>query len=514
MKSWIKQLTGAFVCILPWSVMAETFSFQTVIDKAKQLADSNWQAPEQVPKFLQDLSYPDYQGIRFKPERSLWLEEDSPFSVMLTPPGLFYHHAVAINIIDGDQAEPLVFDKTQFDYPNIELEKRVPADLGYAGFRLTFPFAEPDVDNQFLVFAGASYYRAVGRHNNFGISGRGIAVNTGLPSGEEFPAFTEFWLAKPDADATSLIFYGLLDGKSLTGAYQFEVTPGDETSLQVVSVLFPRQNIQLTGVAPLTSMFYYGENTLRPDGEWRPEVHDSDGLLVHDGSTNEWLWRPLNNPAALSMDYFATGQLRGFGLLQRDTSFRSYMDAEAGYGTRPSAWVEPVGEWGKGHVVLTQLPTPDETHDNIVAFWTPETELESGQPYRYAYNVRFGKADLARNPMAQTMDSFLGDGSRIGGGDAEGAVRVIVDFAGGPLDERDAGAPVTGNVTVQENGELLEHYVEYVAPLKRWRLSVLVRPAANRPLSLRAFLHEGEQTLSETWSYQLLSGSDVLQVIN
>lgn len=514
MRSWIKRLAGAFVCILPWSAAADTFSFQTVIDKAEKLSANSWQAPQQVPRFLRDLSYHDYQGIRFKPERSLWLDEDSPFSVMLTPPGLFYHHAVAINIIEGDQSEPLVFDKTQFNYPSMELEKRVPADLGYAGFKLTFPFAEPDVANQFLVFAGASYYRAVGRHNNFGLSGRGIAVNTGLPSGEEFPAFTEFWLAKPEADASSLTFYGLLDGKSLTGAYQFEVTPGDETEMQVTSVLFPRQNIELAGVAPLTSMFYYGENTLKPDGEWRPEVHDSDGLLVHDGSSNEWLWRPLNNPAALSMDYFATEQLRGFGLLQRDADFRSYMDAEAGYGTRPSAWVEPVGEWGKGHVVLTQLPTPDETNDNIVAFWTPETKLQSGQPQRYAYNVRFGKADLARNPMAQAVDSFLGDGTRIGGGDAEGAVRIIVDFEGGPLGERNADAPVTGQVTVQEDGELLEHFVEYVAPLKRWRLSVLVRPAANRPLSLRAYLQEGEQALTETWSYQLLPGSDVLQVIN
>lgn len=514
MRSWIKRLAGALVCALPWAAVAEPFSFQTVIDKAEELAGSSWQAPQQVPKFLRDLSYHDYQGIRFKPERSLWLDEGSPFSVMLTPPGLFYHHAVAINIINGAESEPLVFDKTQFSYPNVELEKLIPADLGYAGFRLTFPFAAPDVANQFLVFAGASYYRAVGRHNNFGLSGRGVAVNTGLPSGEGFPAFTEFWLKKPEADATSLTFFGLLDGKSLTGAYQFEVTPGDETSMQVKSVLFPRKNIELVGVAPLTSMFYYGENTLRPDGEWRPEVHDSDGLLVHDGSSNEWLWRPLNNPTALSMDYFATEQLRGFGLLQRDADFHSYMDAEAGYGTRPSAWVEPVGEWGKGHVVLTQLPTPDETNDNIVAFWTPAVKLQSGQSHRYAYNVRFGKANLARNPMARTVDSFLGDGTRIGGGDAEGAVRVIVDFAGGPLDERPAEAAVTGQVTVLEDGELLEHFVEYVAPLKRWRLSVLMRPAVNRPLSLRAYLHEGKQTLTETWSYQLLPGSDVLQVIN
>ena len=514
MTSWIKPLAGAVVCLLSWPALAaDTFSFQTVIDKAENLAASGWQAPAQVPKLLQQLSYHDYQGIRFKPERSLWSEEETPFTVMLIPPGLFYQHAVALNIIQDGQAQPLIFDKTQFDYPNSELEKLVPADLGYAGFKLTFPFAEPDVANQFLVFAGASYYRAVGRNNNFGLSGRGLAVNTGLPSGEEFPSFVEFWLEKPEPGADSMTFYGLLDGKSLAGAYQFEVTPGDETVLQVRSVLFPRQDIELPGVAPLTSMFYYGENTLRPYGEWRPEVHDSDGLLIHDGASDEWLWRPLNNPSALSMDYFATGQVKGFGLLQRDDDFRNYMDAEAVYDTRPSAWVEPQGEWGEGHVVLTQLPTPDETNDNIVAFWTPADRMQGKGAYEYAYQVRFGNAALAANPMAQAVDTYLGDGTRIGGGDADGAVRVIVDFAGGPLAELSADAPVTARVTALEDGEVLEHFVEYVAALDRWRLSALVRPAANRPLSLRAFLQDAEHTLSETWSYQLLPGSDVLQVV-
>src|SRR5690606_37452755 len=514
MTAWITRTAVALVCTLPSLVVADEFSFQDVIDKAEALAAKSWQAPPQVPRFLQELSYQDYQGIRFKPERTLWLDGDSQFGVMLIPPGLFYHHAVRINVIDGDQTEPFNFDKSLFDYPNAELEKLVPADLGYAGFKLTFPFTEPDAANQFLVFAGASYYRAVGRDNNFGLSGRGIAVNTGLPSGEEFPAFVEFWLEKPDADADSLTFYGMLDGRSLTGAYRLEVRPGDETGLEVSSVLFPRQDIQLAGVAPLTSMFYYGENTLRPDGEWRPEVHDSDGLLVHDGATDEWLWRPLNNPTTRAVDYYATQNLRGFGLLKRDAEFRSYMDPEAAYSTRPSAWIEPEGDWGKGHVVLTQLPTPDETNDNIVAFWTPDQGLPEQGPHRFSYTARFGMADLTGNPMGQVVDNFLGDGTRVGGGDVEGAVRVITDFAGGPLAERAAEAPVAAEVVALEDGELVEHFVEYVPALERWRLSMLVKPARDRPLSVRAFLREGEERLSETWTYQLAPGSDVLNVIN
>ena len=508
-RSWLYLV----LCLLPMAVPAAEFGFQEVIDKAQALAQEAWQEPERVPRFLQELSYQDYQGIRFNPEGSAWRGEQTPFNVMLIPPGLYYQHTVGINIIEGGKAEPLAFDKAQFSYPNSEIEKLMPADAGFAGFKLTFPFGAPDVQNQFLVFAGASYYRAVGQSNNFGLSGRGMAVNTGLPSGEEFPEFVEFWLNKPGPKAKSMTFYGLLDSKSLAGAYKFTVTPGAATALKVESVLFPRQTLELAGVAPLTSMFYYGQNTLRPGGEWRPEVHDSDGLLIHDGGTGEWLWRPLNNPAALAMDYFAVQNLKGFGLLQRDTDFRSYMDPEAGYGTRPSAWIEPGEGWDKGHVVLTQLPTPDETNDNIVAFWTPEAKLQAENEYRFAYTAYFGAADLPASPMAQAVDTFLGDGKRIGGGNQHGAVRVIVDFAGGPLADQPEDAPIAAEVTALEDGELLEQYVEYLPELKRWRLSLLLRPAAGRPLSVRAFLREGEATLSETWTYQLAPDSDVLKVI-
>lgn len=491
----------------------ERFDFQQVVEKARQRAEQPWQAPPATPPFLRELSYDDYQAIRFKPESSLWLEDGSAFNVMLVPPGLFYNHTVKVNIIEGDISKPLGFDKSKFTYPNTHLEKLIPADLGYAGFKLTFPLTGPDVQNQFLVFAGASYYRAVGRDNNFGISARGIALNTGLPAGEEFPSFVEYWLKKPEKDERVMTFYALLDGPSVAGAYHFTVTPGDETTVTVRTLLFPRKDVELFGVAPLTSMFYYGENTLKPDREWRPEVHDSDGLLIHDGPSNEWLWRPLRNPESLTMDYFSTDNVRGFGLIQRDDRFTSYMDQEAHYQSRPSTWIETQGQWGKGQVVLVQLPTADETNDNIVAFWKPEAPVTPGNPLQLSYSARFGDRDIARETLGKTRDTFVGDGSIVGGGNQPGAVRVIVDFSGGPLDILAAGAPVVSSVSAMEEGEVLEHFVEYVPALKRWRLSILARPAAGKSLSLRAFLKQEEQTLTETWTYQLPAGHDILRVI-
>ena len=510
MTKGISLLTGVLSLWLPLHASAADFDFSSVVDKARTLAASPYKSPEPVPKFLQELSFHDYQGIRFKAENSLWNESNSAFQVMPVPPGLFYKYPVKVHVIDEQGVHPLKFDKNQFTYPNTEVERLIPADLGYAGFKLTFPLKEPEVQSQFLVFAGASYYRAVGEDNNFGISARGLAMNTGLPGGEEFPDFVEFWLERPTPDAKVMTFYGLLNGKSLAGAYRFTVTPGENTVLDVQSVLFPRQDVELLGIAPLTSMFYYGENTIRPRGEWRPQVHDSDGLLVHDGASDEWLWRPLRNPQTLNMDYFATQNVRGFGLLQRDTEFRNYMDLEAHYDGRPSAWVKPTGDWGKGNVVLVQLPTPDETNDNIVAFWKPEAAVGKGQELKYDYQIQFGGPDIAQSPLGRTKASFLGDGMRIGGGNEEGAIRLIVDFAGGPLTELKADAAVLGDVSVQQDGELIEQFVEYVEPLKRWRLSILARPAPDRPLNVRAFLKDEAQTLTETWQYELPAGTDLL----
>ncbi|MFC6672167.1 glucan biosynthesis protein G [Marinobacterium aestuariivivens] len=498
-------LLGAFI---PAAAMA-AFGFEDVAEKARDLASKPYQAPTPIPKFMQTMSYDDYQNIRFNPEKSLWRESGSRFQVMMVPPGLFYRHAVKLNVIDAEGSHGVPFRKTDFVFADSEVAKRVPANLGYAGFKLTYPLKGEKEQNQFMVFAGASYFRGVGRDNSFGISARGLAIDTGLSRGEEFPSFTEFWLERPSPDAQAMTFYGLLEGESVAGAYEFVVYPGKVTRLKVRSKLFPRQNIELLGVAPLTSMFYYGENTGRPRGEWRTQVHDSDGLQIQDGNSGEWLWRPLLNPRTLEMDYLMTENVRGFGLLQRDREFSDYQDLQARYELRPSSWVKTEGDWGPGQVVLVQLPTENETNDNIVAFWRPKDKVTAGQALEYAYEVQFGGAELGGNPMGRAVNSYVGDGSVIGGGSEKGAYRILVDFNGGVLDKQRPRAPVLSHVTATDGGEVLEHFVEYNEALKGWRLSVLARPAEKKPLSLRAYLSLGDETLTETWTYRLPANNDI-----
>jgi glucans biosynthesis protein len=241
-------------------------------------------------------------------------------------------------------------------------------------------------------------------------------------------------------------------------------------------------------------------------------VHDSDGLQIHDAISGEWLWRPLLNPLTLEMDFFSTDKVQGFGLLQRDDNFKDYEDLGAVYEKRPSAWVEPQNDWGQGKVVLVQLPTPQETNDNIVAFWTPKTPVTPETPLTLAYDVNFGTSDISGNPMGTVLHTFIGDGNRIGGGKVPNAYRIIVDFTGGPLAKLSADTPINGQVTALEGGEILEHFVEYNAQIKGWRLSILAKPAQAKPLHVRAFLNTETTTLTETWTYRLPVMNNILAV--
>jgi periplasmic glucans biosynthesis protein len=481
---------------------AHAFGFDDMVAQAQALSAKSYQPPPSTPDFLRDLTYDQFRAIRFDPAHGLWRGQDSRFQVMLVAPGRSFDHTVRINVVDSRGVHALPFHKEWFDFGGEDLAKRIPPDLGYAGFKLTFPINRPGVEDQFLVFAGASYFRGTAKGENFGISSRGAAIDTGLASGEEFPYFTEYWLVRPRPSETRMRFYALLDSKRLSGAYQFAVAPGQPTTLEVHAVLFTRGKIELPGIAPLTSMFYYGENTHRPTGNWRPEVHDSDGLLIHNG-TGEWLWNPLLNPKSLLVQSFSVENVRGFGVLQRDRRFDAYEDAESHYEQRPSAWVQTKGDWGPGRIVLVEIPTPDETNDNIVAFWSPPGAVDGGQRLSFEYELRFGGKGITDEGLGQVRDTFVGRGDLSGGGNAKDSYRFIVDFAGGPLDKLSPSTAVTGIPTAMEGGEILEHYVEYVESAHVWRLSMLVRPAKDKPLSLRAFLRNGRDTLTETWTYLL-----------
>ena len=479
------------------------FGFDDVDRRAKAAAAAPFVKSNALPRELQKFQYDQYRDIRYKSEHFLWRSAQLPFEIAFFHPGWHFAEPVRVHEITASGVRELRFDPDQFDYGANKVDTKALAGLGYAGFRVHYPINSPQYKDEVLVFLGASYFRALGKGQRYGLSARGLAVDTAAASGEEFPRFVEFWIERPARDARDLTIYGLLDSRRMTGAYRFVLRPGASTALDVKARLHLRESVGKLGLAPLTSMFYFGENQPLAREDYRPEVHDSDGLSVHS-ETGEWIWRPLANPRRLMVSSFALSSPRGFGLMQRDRDFRRYEDLEARYELRPSGWVQPGGDWGPGRVELVQIPSPDETNDNIVAYWVPDRPPTPKAPFDLEYRVLWQLEAEARAPGAWVTQTRRGRGFVRKPDDSIG---FVIDFEGPALTKLSPDARLEGVATVVDNGEILERtaYRNEVSGGARLVLRVR-RGDANKPVELRAFLRSGDDTLSETWAYALPPG--------
>lgn len=496
-------LTLLSLVLLAASGWAQAFDFDEVGRRAQALAAAPFAPPDpNLPRELLDLSYDQYRDIRFRPDRAIWRGRDLPFELQLFHLGFNFRTPVRVNLFARDGVHPVPFKAAHFDYGrlNPQLDPARYQNIGYAGLRVHFNLNRPDYKDEVLVFQGASYFRALGQGQRYGISARGLAVDTGLLSGEEFPVFKEFWVAWPRAQHEHLVIYALLDSRRVAGAYRFEIRPGASTSMDVQARLFLRENVAKLGIAPLTSMYLFGENQRSANEDYRPEVHDSDGLMVHTGS-GEWIWRPLINPKRLIVTSFATTHPKGFGLMQRDRQFEHYEDLEARYDLRPSVWVQPKGNWGPGRVELVTLPTPDETNDNVVAYWVPDHPPAVGRAYDVSYRLSWQMREEIRPPTAWVQQSRRSQGLAR---EADGSIRMVVDFDGPRLRALQPDAKLLGAMSLSDNGELIERQVFPNEVTGGWRLSFRFRRLdADKPVEIRAFLKNDQEVLTETWSYLL-----------
>ncbi len=480
---------------------ALAFDFDDVAKRAAHLAERPYKAPSvKLPKTLQSLTYDQYRDIRFKPALALWHNAGLPFEIQLFHPGLYYDHPVRIFEVVRGQPREVRFDPDLFDYGKNDVDRKALTGLTFAGFRVHFPVNSPKYKDEVLVFQGASYFRALGRDQRYGLSARGLAIDTALGSGEEFPRFTEFWIERPEPGAKELTIYALLDSKRVAGAYRFVLTPGSETVTAVKARLFLRENVTKLGLAPLTSMYFHGENQTAVARDYRPEVHDSDMLLIQSG-TGEWITRPLVNPRRLLVTSFALTNPVGFGLMQRDRSFANYQDLEARYELRPSAWVEPRGAWGAGRIELVQIPTPDETNDNIVAFWVPDAPPAPKTPFDFSYRIRWQKDNEVKPPLAYVAQTRRGHGyTRV----PDPSIGFVIDFEGAVFKRLPPDATVEPVVSADGNAEIVESHVFRNDVTGGYRLRLRVKPIDDKkPVELRAFLRSGINTLTTTWSYIL-----------
>ena len=483
------------------------FDFNAVASQAEKLANAAYKAAtNRAPEFLRNLGYDQWRDIRFKSNFSPWHQENLPFEIQFFHLGFYYALPVEIYTVNERVTSKFPFSAKFFDYGQNQFETDFPENLGYGGFRIHYNINQPDYKDEFAVFLGASYFRGIGKNMQYGLSARGLAIDTGLDSGEEFPRFSKFWIVKPSMDAEKIVVFALLESKSYTGAYKFTIHPGEQTTMDVRSRIYQRHSVAKLGIAPLTSMFFYGENSnCQPYTDYRPEVHDSDGLLIHQAN-GEWIWQPIQNPEVLSISSFEATNPSGFGLLQRDREFDHYQDLEANYHNRPSAWIKATGgDWGKGRIELIMIPSDKEINDNVVAFWVPETgnkevalsfsyELSWYQPVKSPHGGGIVNATFTTADKKEKTRTFL------------------VDFKGGGLDELGNNAYPGARVDVGENISIVEQQVQKNSYINGWRMMLKIRgkdkstlekvfESQSEPINLRAYLHMGEDVLSETWSY-------------
>ncbi|GAA0536064.1 glucans biosynthesis protein [Rhizomicrobium palustre] len=472
------------------------FSFDRLKKHAKSIAAAAYKpVTRPAPDVVRGINYDVAQKIRFRPDCALFA--GLPYPVRMFSLRETVQEPVRISLINGDSARPVLYHPRYFDWGGTGLDKSLPPTAGFSGFRV---MNGRDTERDWMAFQGASYFRTSGSEDQYGLSARGLAVNTATATREEFPIFTNFWLSEtPDGVIT---VYALLEGPSLAGAYRIETRKGKGQVMDIHAELFARADIDRLGIAPLTSMFWYSEANHQQAADWRPEIHDSDGLALWTGS-GERIYRPLANPPGVQTNSYMDVNPKGFGLIQRDRDFANYEDDGAFYNKRPSVWVEPKGQWGEGAVQLVEINTNDEIHDNIVVYWTPKTKLAAGGSMSLDYRLYWQDPEpFLPKSVAHVVATRIGRGGAPGTQGMPNARRFAIDFEGGPLGDMPPRYDLKPTITLSR-GHIAAAYSIKVVGTNRWRAIFDAVFEGKEPVNLRCLIQANGKPLTETWMYQI-----------
>jgi glucans biosynthesis protein len=473
------------------------FAASRVTALARDLAKEPFVSPAgSIPAALAKLEYDQYRDIRFNTAATIWAQPGRQFRLQLLPLGYLFTTPIEVATVEGGQAKHLAYRADLFTAGPLVPAPLPVDDVGFSGFRLLYPINDLQKFDEVLVVQGASYFRSLGRNQAYGLSARGLALKTGDPTGEEFPIFRAFWIEEPQPGAQMLVWHALLDGPSATGAYRFELRPGQDTELKVDVMLFPRVDLKDVGLAPETSMFMFSPNGRALADDFRPQVHDSDGLLIHNGR-GEHLWRPLANPSRLQLSVFADQGTKGFGLLQRERSPAAYQDFEAFPERRPSLWVEPVGDWGEGDVILTEIPSEGEIHDNIVAAWHPRAHLPAGSEYHFTYRLSWGGEPAVAHDRLQVVATASG---RAEVKAPTPVRRFVVDYSHG-AQACPQPCPVPHATVTSSAGQVRNVVVSDNPITQGYRVAFTLDPEKAELCELRLDLKFDDRRVAEVWVY-------------
>ncbi len=487
------------------------FDYGKVVEKAAALAQQPFepQLQELSPDML-NLDYDQYRRIRFLPERSVW--RGAAYRIGFFHPGYYFKRRVLFRAVEPDRLRDIPFSPSYFYY-----DKPIvfSGHEGFVGFKTFVPSAAAGVQDEFMSFLGASYFRAIARGLHWGLSTRGLAVNNGTNGPEEFPDFRQFWIREPKAGDQQFVFYALLDSESVTGGYEFVVQYGDTTTMDIRATIFIRKKPEVLEFTPLTTMFYFGENTvnkptLKPDyqptgkadfsmnktdfkrREFRPQVHDSDGLLL-DTVSGERVWVPFDNPRSMTVRQFSN--VRSFSALQRDRDVNHYLDQEAEYHRRPSLTVIPKSGFEPGYVRLLQIPSADEYTDNTVAGWQMQNPPEAGGHVEVAYRLLW-RGDEPNKDQYRVVSTTV----RPSPGSNE--TRFAVEYARPETEQNVPVEELKPYIVVGQGGQVKD--IEFTPTARGWLVGFTIfKPSPAQAMDISCVILRGDKFFSEKWLYLL-----------
>lgn len=481
------------------------FSWSGLVDRARAMSTKPYVSPYRpAPEIVDSIDYTRHGQIRFKTDYSLFVDNPGVYPVSFFPVGRFFPKSIKMNALEGDKAREILYEPEYFDMPDDHPAQKLPEDTGFAGFQLKEAKSRSDWRTQdWVAFLGASYFRAIGALGEYGLSARGVAIDTAGPTPEEFPVFTEFYIQPANAERQPVVVYALLDGPSITGAYKFVIRRAEGVVMDVEKSLFMRKDVVKLGIAPMTSMYWFSEYDKPYQVEWRRAAYDSEGLAMWTGA-GERIWRPLVNPPQIATSAFVDNNPRGFGLMQRNRDPAAFLDRWLNYERRPSLWIEPIGAWGSGTVQLIEIPTDHEDFDNIVCMWVPKDPIRAGQALDFRYRLHwlpdepFPATNLAR-PVS----------TRIGRGgfpytrkNPPEIRRFVIEFGGGALADLPKDTKPEAVIT-PARGTVTSVFIETTSWSKNWRVQFDIQADGPEPVDIRAYLKNGDTALSETWLFQL-----------
>ena len=503
LKTLASSLLAVFLspCQTPAKELSPAPNFETVMELARDLAAKPFvDERRELPRRLAEINYDQLRDIRYNPKLSVWRRERLPFQLQFFHPGGLNRDQIDYYLVDGDDVHEFPYDSDLYDFGANKFGWMDLRHLKFAGLRIHYPLNTQEYMDELAVFLGSTYFRALPQHLLYGLSARAIAIKCGGPGSEEFPSYKDMWVFRPGMQGNQIQVIGLFDGPSAAGVASFVIKPGAETVMDSRVALIARTNMSQYGFAPLTSMFWFGKNGTRHFDDYRPEVHDSDGLLMHNGR-GEWLWRPLENDGRFRLNGYEDENPRGFGLFQRERSFAAYQDLEANYHRRPSAWVSPQGNWGKGRVKLLELPSGSEFQDNVVVFWEPERALAPGDTAEVAYELKWLGDNLSLPELGRVVAMRTG---HVINKPEPRARKFVVDFAWPSLaQDVAANARIEPQVSVTR-GQIkpLSLSSEYSPETRTWRIAFdVLAGESDSSVDLRALIQKNGAAATETWTY-------------